>query len=492
MSSIEAIRKNRLKKLQNIQKAKVNPYPAKTQRTHSCQVALDNFEELAVAQSQIILAGRLRSIREHGGSTFAHLEDDSGKIQLYFKRDKLGKKQYQFFQDNLDIGDFIQATGVLFTTKKGEKTLEVKDYQILAKGLRPLPEKWHGLKDVEERFRQRYLDLLMNKEVGQKFAIRSLIIQAIRKFLEEKGFIEVETPILQQIPGGALARPFKTHLNTLNLDLYLRVAPELFLKRCLVGGLEKVYEIGRCFRNEGIDSAHNPDFTMLEFYWAYADYEDLMKMTEEMFVSVLDSLSEGATPSDRTISYQGEKINFATPWPRVEFEDLIKEHCQIKITKADLKTCQEKVKEAGLEVEPEASKYELIDELFKKVCRSKIIQPTFVVHHPIELSPLAKGLEKDPQKAARFQLIIGGLELVNAFSELNDPLEQDKRFQEQEAKYRAGSQEAQRYDKDFIRALEYGLPPAAGFGLGLDRLVALLTDSHSLREVILFPLMKPK
>jgi lysyl-tRNA synthetase class 2 len=453
MSSIKEIKKTRLKKLENIRKAGINPYPAKVKRTHTCQEAIDNFEKLMAEEKELFLVGRLRTIREHGGSTFVHIEDGSAQIQIYLKRDELGEEKYKFFQDNFDIGDFIEVKGLLFSTKKGEKTLLVKDYRMLVKSLFPLPEKWHGLKDIEERFRKRYLDLMMNKDVRQKFLARSQIIKSIREFLEKRGFIEVETPILQTIPGGALARPFKTHHNALDLDLYLRIAPELYLKRLLVGGFEKVYEIGRCFRNEGLDATHNPDFTMLEFYWAYADYEDLMKMTEEMFEYIIQQTTNS---EQRTINYQGKKIDFKRPWQRIEFLELGKN--------------DEEVKEAI----------------------KKIIQPTFIIHHPLEMSPLAKQLDEEPTKVARFQLVVGGLELVNAFSELNDPLEQDKRFKEQEKIRQKGDEEAQRYDQDFIEALEYGMPPAAGFGMGLDRLVVLLTDSHSLREVILFPLMRPR
>jgi len=354
----------------------------------------------------------------------------------------------------------------------------------------PLPEKWHGLKDVEERFRKRYLDLLMNREVRERFVERSGIIRIIREFLDANGFIEVETPILQIIPGGASARPFKTHLNALDLDLYLRVAPELFLKRLLVGGFEKVYEIGRCFRNEGIDFSHNPDFTMLEFYWAYADYEDLMEMTERMFGYIIQRT---ANSEQRTIiNYQGHQINFKTPWPKKTMKELLLKESKIDIDKIKKEELFERLKKIGVKAEKTMPKCKLIDELYKKTVRPKLIQPCFVINHPIEMTPLAKSIEGDLTKAARFQLVIGGLELVNGFSELNDPLEQDRRFKEQEGHRKAGEDEAQRQDKDFVEALEYGLPPAAGFGLGLDRLAAFLTDSHSLREIILFPLMRPK
>ncbi len=451
MPSINEIKKTRIKKLQNIRQAGVNPYPAETKRSVAIKEAIDNFKDWEKQKKEVVLAGRVKNIRAHGGSAFFDLEDEAGKLQIYFKKDEIGDKDYKFFQDNLDIGDFLEARGSLFSTKKGEKTLLAKKYRLLTKSLLPLPEKWHGLKDIEERFRKRYLDLIMNEDIRKKFLRRSQVIKIIRQFLEKNGFVGVETPILQSIPGGALAKPFKTHHNALNLDLYLRIAPELYLKRLLVGGFEKVYEIGRCFRNEGLDASHNPDFTMLEFYWAYADYEDLMKMTEEMFSYLLKNLKEGDS-----IEFQGDKIKFKSPYKRIEFSALGKTDEEVK----------EKIK--------------------------KIKEPTFIIHHPAEISPLAKRLKDDPAKTARFQLVVGGLELINAFSEMNDPIEQDEIFKNQEKMRQKGDAEAQRYDKDFIDALGYGMPLAAGFGMGLDRLAVLLTDSYNLREVILFPLMKPK
>jgi len=485
MATIDEIRKTRLKKLKAIESAGLLAYPGQTKRTHSCAEALDDFGKLSRSKKEIVLAGRIISLREHGGLVFCHIEDGFGRIQIAFKKDRLGEKNYQFFLDNFDIGDFIEIRGTLFKTKKGEKTLEVADYKILAKSLLPLPEKWHGLKDVEERYRKRYLDLIFNPEVKKKFELRSQIIRELREFLEKEGFLEVETPILQPIYGGAKARPFKTHLNALDIDLYLRISPELYLKRLLIGGFEKVYEIGKCFRNEGLDKAHNPDFTMLEFYWAYADYKDLMKFTEKIFFSLLKNLF-----SSLKIKYQGKEIDFKPPWPRIEFNQLLKKYAKIDLDEIHLETLKKKAKSLG--VEPKGGKSEIADAIYKKVCRSKIWRPTFVIHHPLGAFPLAKSLQKNPQKTANFQLVVADIELINAFSELNNPIEQKRRFQEQEKIFKQGFEEAQRMDKDYIEALEYAMPPAAGFGMGIDRLTALLTDSHSLREVILFPTMKPK
>jgi lysyl-tRNA synthetase class 2 len=487
MSTLDELRKIRLKKLETIKKALINPYPEKTKRTHKISGALENFNKLAEGKKEIVLVGRIKSLRVHGGITFFHFEDGTGRIQGLIRENGVGEKSYQFFLDNFDVGDFVEVRGILFKTKKGEKTIEVSDYKILAKGLLPLPEKWHGLKDVEERFRKRYLDLIFNPEVKKKFELRSKIIREVRNFLEKEGFLEVETPILQPIYGGARAKPFKTHLNTFDLDMYLRVAPELYLKRLLVGGFEKIYEIGKCFRNEGVDRFHNPDFTMLEFYWAFADYKDLMKLTEKLFESILKNVFGGLE-----ITYEGKKINFKIPWPRVEFSHLLRKYTKINIEEINLEGLKRKAKNFDLKLEKGASKTEILDELYKKFVRPKIWQPTFIIHFPLGFQALAKSLKKDPQKLANFQLVVAGFELINAFSELNDPIEQRKRFEEQKKLMEAGFQEAHPPDEDFLEALEYGMPPAAGFGMGIDRLVALLTDSHSLREVILFPTMRPK
>ncbi len=485
MAIIDEIRKNRLKKLKAIESAGFLVYPGETKRSHTCSQAIEDFSKLSRSKKEIILAGRIISLREHGGLVFCNIEDGFGEIQVLFKKDRLGEKNYEFFLNNFDIGDFIEIRGTLFKTKKGEKTLETADYKILAKSLLPLPEKWHGLKDVEERYRKRYLDLIFNKEVKEKFKLRSKIIKEIREFLDKEGFLEVETPILQPIYGGAKAKPFKTHLNALDIDLYLRISPELYLKRLLVGGFERVYEIGKCFRNEGIDKAHNPDFTMLEFYQAYTDYKELMKFTEKMFSTLIKSLF-----GSLKIKYEGKEINFKPPWLRIEFNQLIKKYTKINLDEIHIRALKKEAKKLG--IEPKGEKAEIADDIYKKVCRSKIWQPTFILHHPAGAFPLAKSLKKNPIKTANFQLVAAGIELINAFSELNDPTEQKKRFEEQEKIFKAGFEEAQRMDKDFIEALKYGMPPAAGFGMGIDRLTALLTDSHSLREVILFPTMRPK
>ena len=496
MPTVEEIRKTRLKKLKAIQKAGLLAYPLETKRSHTCLEAIKDFNKLSPSQKEIVLTGRIRSMREHGGSTFLHIEDGFSRMQIYFKKDRLGEKSYKFFLDNFDIGDFIEVRGILFKTKRGEKTIEVADYKILAKTLLPLPEKWHGLKDVEERYRKRYLDLIFNPEVKEKFILRTKIIKEIRDFLDKKGFLEVETPILQSIYGGAKAKPFKTHLNALNMDLYLRIAHELYLKRLLVGGFEKIYEIGRIFRNEGMDKAHNPDFTMLEFYWAYADYKELMKLCEEMIIGLVKK-----TTGKLEIEYEGKKINFKTPWTRIEFSQIIRKYTKINLDEINEKALAKEAKKLGIKLVKGAGKAEIADEIYKKVCRPKIFQPTFVIHHPLGSFPLAKELEKsvsahirdeisEKEKLANFQLVIAGWETALGFSELNDPLEQRKRFEEQEKMFKKGFEEAQRIDEDFLEALEYGMPPAAGFGMGIDRLAALLTNSHSLREVILFPTMK--
>ncbi len=487
MATIDEIRKTRIKKLEAIKRAGILPYPEITKRTHTITDALKGFNSISRSKKEVILVGRIKSQRGHGGSIFFDIEDGTGKIQGFLKKDRVGEKSYKFFLDNFDIGDFIEARGVLFKTKKGEKSLEVSGFKMLAKSLRPLPEKWHGLTDIEERFRKRYLDLIFNKAVREKFELRSKIIREIRAFMDKKGFLEVETPTLQPIYGGTKAKPFKTHLNAMKMDLYLRIAHELYLKRLIVGGFEKVYEIGRMFRNEGMDKSHNPEFTMLDSYWAYADYKDMMKLVEELFSHLLKKLFKKTE-----IVYEGKKINFKTPWKRMEFNQMIRKYVGINLDEINEKALSDKAKKLGLEIEKGAKKPEIADEIYKKICKPKIWEPTFVINHPQGFFPLAKTNENDGKKLASFQPIVAGYEMGTAFSELNDPVEQRKRFEDQEKQFEAGFKEAQRMDKDFIESLEYGMPPSAGFGLGIDRLTMLLTDSHSVREVILFPTMRPK
>lgn len=492
---IDELRAVRLKKLEAIEKAGILAYPAETKRTHKIEEAIKDFAKLSKQAKEIILAGRIKSQRGHGGVTFLDIEDGStslttggsGKIQAFFKKDRVGEKSYKFFLDNFDIGDFIEVRGVLFQTKAGEKTLEVADYKMLAKSLLPLPEKWHGLQDIEERFRKRYLDLIMNPEVKEKFILRSKIIKEIRNFMEKEGFIEVETPVLQPIYGGTEAKPFKTHLNALDMDLYLRIAPELYLKRLLVGGFEKVFEIGKCFRNEGLDRSHNPDFSEIEFYWAYADDKDMMKLIEKMLTSVVKNLFKGLK-----IKYEEQEINFKPPFERIEYQTLIRNFTEIDIETISKDALFVKAQEMGVNVDEKMTKFQLEDAVYKKFCLPKIWQPTFIIHHPAGSFPLAKQMDDNPQKMRTIQLLVAGLEIVKANSELNDPIKQYENLKGQEKLFVEGVEDAQRMDDDFIEALEYGMPPAVGFGMGIDRLVALLTDSHSLREVILFPTMKHK
>jgi len=482
-------RSTRLKRLEQLRKMGIEPYPSKSERTHTCgEVGLD-FEKLSKGKKKVSLVGRLRSLRGHGGSTFANIEDGEGKFQIYFKKDEVGADKYKIV-DLLDVGDFVQASGELFLTKKGEKTLMVQNFEILSKSVMPLPEKWHGLSDTEIRYRKRYLDLIANPQVREIFEKRSLILKTLRNFLESKGFLEVETPILQPMAGGALAKPFITHHNTLDIDLYLRIAPELYLKRLVVGGFEKVYEVARCFRNEGIDWQHNPEFTQIEFYWAYASYEDLMELTEEMFSELMKEVNEG----DMTIEYDKHKINFAPPYARLTFREGIKKYAKFDIEKyQDVDDLRKKAHELKVDVDKKDGRGKILDEIYKEHVRKRIDKPTFIIDHPIELSPLAKQKEEDPNYVQRLQLIVpGGLEMCNAYTELNDPVEQAVRFKEQEKERKKGDLEAHEFDRDFVEALEHGMPPTAGYGIGIDRLCAVLTNSKNLKEVILFPTLRPK
>lgn len=476
----------RLLKLKNFEQKNINPYPSKSKKTMDICCALRDFKKLEKSNKKIQLVGRIRTLRVHGGLAFLTIEDQTAKIQIALQRKNL--KDYKFFTANLDMGDFIEAKGALFLTHKGEKTLNALSVRVLAKALLPLPEKWHGLSDTEIRFRQRYLDMIANPDVRHTFEMRSIIVRAIRDFLDERGFLEVETPILQPIAGGATARPFSTHHNALDIELFLRVAPELYLKRLLVGGFEKVYEVARCFRNEGIDHSHNPEFTQVEFYWAYSEYEQLMKMTEKFLEYIGKQISK-----DLKFEFDGKKFSLKPPYKRITFRDAILKTSKIDINKIkDRDELARRAKIAGVKVEKSDGYGKILDEIFKKHFRANAKEPVFVYDYPIELSPLAKSKEGEPDIVERFQLLVAGVELCNAFSELNDPIDQEERFKEQEKAHKAGDEEAQRMDKDFITALRQGMPPASGFGMGIDRLTMLLTNNHSIKEVIMFPTLKPE
>ncbi len=486
--ALEEIRSERIKKLRNLEHQGIEGYPADSSRTHKIADVLKKFLAFVKGRKTNTIVGRIMALRGHGGATFADIKDGSAKIQVLFKKDILGA-EYDRFSDTVDIGDFLEITGKAFKTKKGEPTLEVHKWRMLAKSLLPLPEKWHGLQDVEERFRKRYLDLLVNEGVRERFLTRAKIISTIRAFLEKSGFIEVETPLLQPIPGGALARPFVTHHNALDTDFYLRVAPELYLKRLLVGGIERVYEIGRNFRNEGIDATHNPEFTMLEAYAAYWNEENMMAFVEDLIVGLVKT----AIGKKGGVSYDGHAILFKKPFPRVAFKDILKKYALIPDYDSESRDgFALRARQLGIDSAVHESKGKIADEIFKKIARPKLIQPVFVVNHPLDISPLAKKREKNPNEVKRFQLIAGGMELANAFSELNDPLDQRARFEEQESMRGSGEEEAHRIDEDYIEAMEYGMPPAAGLGIGIDRLAMLLTDVKNVREVLLFPTLRQK
>ncbi|TSC76159.1 MAG: lysyl-tRNA synthetase, class II [Parcubacteria group bacterium Gr01-1014_33] len=481
------IRNERLKKLQTLKEKGIDPYPAHTERGLLVAEVLKKFSALAKSKKSVVAAGRVMTKREHGGSTFFDVEDTSGKIQGYAKEDIL-KENYLLFLQTVDIGDFVEIEGTLFETKKKEKTIEVSRWAMLSKSLRPLPEKWHGLQDVEERFRKRYLDLLMNEGVQNRFQLRAQLITAVRAFHEENGFLEVETPMLHPIPGGALAKPFITHHNALDIDLYLRVAPELYLKRLLVGGCERVFEIGKCFRNEGIDITHNPEFTMLESYAAYWDEEQMMDFVENLFVAVAKKLGK-----DEGIMWEGKKIIFKKPFSRISFKDLLARYAQVSDYHNEAQeSLRMRARQLGIEIEPETEKAKIADEIFKKICGPYLSHPTFVIHHPIDISPLAKKRPENPEEVRRFQLVVASAEVVNGFSELNDPLDQRDRFESQNKVRESGDEEAHRVDEDYIEAMEYGMPPAAGIGIGIDRLTMLFSGTKNIKEVILFPTMKPR
>ncbi|MFA6524661.1 MAG: lysine--tRNA ligase [Patescibacteria group bacterium] len=478
----------RKQKLDNIRSVIDSPYPSTVHRSHTIKEILADFKNFEESKLELKIVGRLRSIRKHGGSTFAHLEDESEKIQLYFKKDIVGDDVYTFFGNNIDVGDFIEVTGTSFITKKGENTILVSGFLLISKALMPLPEKWHGLKDIETRYRKRYLDLLSNEEVKKIFITRSRVVQFIRNYFTDEGFIEVDTPILQQVASGAIAKPFKTHHNALNTDLFLRIAPEIYLKELIVGGFEKVFEIARCFRNEGIDYSHNPEFTQIEFYWAYKDYKELMKFTEQLLFNLVKEVT-GST----ILSYNNCDLDFTPPYKKVDYREALIKACGVDLDEYDENSIVDIAKKKGLRVEQEWGKGKIADELFKKFVRPTFINPTFIINHPIELSPLAKQIPGRPKYVERFQIVVGGtIELCNAYSELNDPVEQEERFKHQSQLTKKGDEEAMKKDEEFVEALKYGMPPTAGFGMGIDRLVNVITNTHSVKEVILFPTLKPE
>ncbi|RLE44611.1 lysine--tRNA ligase [Candidatus Woesearchaeota archaeon] len=485
----EALIKERLKKLEAIRKLGINPYPYKFPVNGKAAELKKEYERLKEGEKSeeiYSVAGRVMSLRIMGGASFGHIEDFSGRIQFYIKKDE-GKKQYKLL-GLLDIGDIIGVEGPIFKTKTGEVTIWTKKLTLLAKGLRPLPEKWHGLKDPEIRYRQRYLDLIMNRDVKERFVKRTQIINAVREFLNLQGFHEVETPILQTAYGGAAAEPFITHLNALDMDLFLSISPELYLKRLLIGGYEKVYTICKNFRNEGIDRTHNPEFTMMECYQAYADYEDMMKLTEEMIEYVVKKINDGKTK----VRYGDYNLDFKTPWKRMHMATAIKKLTKVDVNKLNDNELKDTAAEMGVQFERNASRDEIVDEIFQQKVQEHLIQPTFITDYPKSICPLTKAHRKNPALAERFEGFVCGMELANAYSELNDPIEQRKRFEEQEKKRKKGKKEVYPADYDFITALEYGMPPTGGLGIGIDRLVMVLTNAPSIREVIFFPLLKPK
>ena len=481
----------RLQKLEQLRTRGIDPYPARSERSHTAAEAIAAFEatEAGDGESPVVqVTGRLRAIRDMGKSTFAHIEDGSGRIQVYLKQNEIGEEAYEVFKRDLDVGDFIGVEGSLFRTRTGEITIRAGKYQFLSKALHPLPEKWHGLKDVETRYRRRYLDLIANEEARNIFRVRSRIVTAMRRFLDEHGFLEVETPTLQPIYGGAMANPFTTHHNALDMTLYLRISDELYLKRLIVGGFDKVYEICKDFRNEGVSTKHNPEFTQMECYWAYADYNDMMWLTEHMVAFIAQEVL-GTTKT----TFNGNEIDLAPPWRRWSLRDAILERTGIDYYQfPTLRALWDETKRLGLELSPQPTWGKLIDELLGETVEPILVQPTFIKDYPIDISPLAKASPDIPGHVERFEIFLGGLETGNAYSELNDPLTQRQRFEEQGLGAEAGDDEAHPMDEDYVFALMHGMPPTGGLGVGVDRLTMLLTDQASIREVILFPHMRSR
>ncbi len=490
MDEASELFQQRIRKLEALRREGIDPYPNHFRVTHTSKDLLDAFgslsdEELKSAKETLCLAGRIVAIRDFGKASFMQIQDRKGRIQVYFQKNIVGDQGFQLFK-TLDIGDFVGLEGNVFRTKTGELTLQVKNFQLLVKSLRPLPEKWHGLTDVEIRYRHRYLDLVANPKVKEVFLKRSQVIQKIRDFFVRRDFMEVETPMLHPIPGGATAKPFKTHHNALNMELYLRVAPELFLKRLVIGGLERIFEINRCFRNEGISTQHNPEFTMLEFYQTYATYEDMMKLTEELLCPMVKEIHDGFR-----LTYQGKEINFAPSWRRIPFKESLLEYGKIDPSVLEEPSkAVEAAKALGLELKKGTSHGRVLADLFDEVVEPHLIQPTFVTHYPTEISPLSRRNGDHPAVADRFELFIAGREIANGFSELNDPIDQRERFLQQLKEKDVEADLFLRLDEDFLHALEFGMPPTAGEGIGIDRWIMILTDAPSIRDVIFFPLLR--
>ncbi len=486
MATIDELKKVRLEKLKSLEKAGLLAYPATTKRTQSIIEALKEFSKLSKAKKEVVLVGRIMALRGHGGASFLDINDGSAKIQGLIKEDKLGEKGYKFFVDHFDIGDFVEIKGVLIKTKRGEQTIEAEDYKMLAKSLLPLPEKWHGLQDEEEKLRKRYLDILFNSEIKEMIKKRAIFWNSMRQFLTEKGFLEVETPVLETTTGGADAKPFKTYHNALDLDLYLRISTgELWQKRLMVAGFEKTFEIGRQFRNEGMDAEHLQDYTQMEFYWAYADYKQGMKLVEELYKYIIKK-----TFGTLKFKIKDFNVDFSKKWEIYDYETLINKYAKINILEASLDEMEKQLQKLNITYDKNGfNRTRAIDNLWK-YCRNNIAGPGFLINLPIDISPLAKRDEKNPKIAQRFQVIVAGREVGNGYSELNDPIDQEERFKEQQKLREKGDEEAQMFDHDFVEALEYGMPPTCGFGIGGERLFSFLMNKP-VRETQIFPLMRP-
>ncbi len=479
-------RDERLRKLEELRGMDVNPYPYRFERTHTLAQLAENEEALSAEDASATVAGRILAVRGHGHTSFGNLKDGSGSMQFYIKDAEVDEKTWKIFR-LLDIGDIVGISGNLFRTRTGELTIKVTGIELLSKSLLPLPEKYHGLQDKELRYRRRYVDLIVNDEVMEVFRTRSKIIDTIRTYLNERDFLEVETPILQPIYGGAMARPFITHHNALDMQLYLRIADELYLKRLIVGGMERVYEFCKDFRNEGMDRSHNPEFTMLECYAAYWDYNDMMDFVEGLYQKLADEVL-GTTK----IKYGEYEIDFASPWKRLTFYKSIEEKTGKDLREASEEELRETAKSHNVDLEGVSGRGGLLDEIFSELVEPHLIQPVFITDYPVELSPLAKVHRSEKGLVERFEPYIAGFEVGNAFSELNDPIDQRERFEQQTRMKMEGADETHPVDEDYLRALEHGMPPTGGLGIGIDRLVMLLTDSHSIRDVILFPAMRPE